>query len=174
MIKSLLKLNFITLVFAASINAQQIKMISEDDAEMLPEIKGVVLFEDGKIVIGPSPSADQRENEYQDLDLQSGDEIQFVNGKRIKTMEDFKKNYHAIKTGEEVKFGINRNNQRFIVTFKKAEAMKGEPKIRIKRMAGEDGNVKVENGKIIMNGKKLDIDSLKKSGANIIIKKDKK
>ena len=171
MSKAILRLSLILLFTAVSIQAQQIKMMSEGDVEMLPEIKSVVLFEDGKLVIGPSPAADQREKEYQDLDLQSGDEIQFVNGKRVKTMEEFKKNYKTIKTGDEVKFGIKRDTQRFIVAFKKAEGVKGEPRISIKRMDGQNGNVKVENGKIIMNGKKLDIDSLKKAGANIIIKK---
>lgn len=152
------------------------KMFNSKEAQMLPEIKGIVVVENGKLVIGPIPSADQREKEYKNVDLQSGDEIQFVNGKRVRTIDDFKKNYFVIKVDDELKLGVKRGDQRFIVAFKKSKEVKGNQKIMTFTSDGKSGDrkIKVEGGKVIVDGKKINIDSLKKSGANIIIKKDKK
>lgn len=167
---------FITLfVFTTLTFAQEMKIMRKGDAQLLSEIKGVALFENNKVVIGPIPDADQREPQYKELDLKTGDEIQFVNGVRIKSMEDFIKNYTAVKVGDELKFGVKREDQRFIVSFTKAEEAKGMT--RIIKMDGDgkgkDGNVKVENGKVIIGGKKMDLDSLKKSGGKVIINKSK-
>ncbi|MCX6170113.1 MAG: PDZ domain-containing protein [Ignavibacteriales bacterium] len=167
---------FISLLFICNImSAQQMKTFSfnKDAAEFFPEIKGMAIFENGKVVLGPMPESDQREKIYQQLDLQTGDEIQFVNGNRIKTMSDFKKYFGTAEVGKEVKLGIKRNDQRFIVSFIKAkQEMGGKQVIRI----GGDGtgNMKVESGKVIVGNKKLDPDSLKKAGGNVIIKSEKK
>jgi hypothetical protein len=167
---------FISLLFICTIlSAQQMKTFSfnKDAAEFFPEIKGMAIFENGKVVLGPMPESDRREKEYQQLDLQAGDEIQFVNGNRIKIMKDFKKYFGSAEVGKEIKLGIKRNDQRFIVSFKKAkQEMSGKQVIRI----GGDGsgNVKIENGKVIMGNKKVDLDSLKKAGGNVIIKSEKK
>ena len=175
MVRKSIALLFGVILFSSLVNAQQMKIFNADDAQFLPEIKGMVVFEDGKVVVDYAPEADQREKEYKDVDLQSGDEIQFVNGKRIKSLSDFKKNYGEIKVGDEVKLGFIRDNQRFIVSFKKAEETKSPQKIMKFSTTGESGGkVKVENGKVIIGGKKLDLDSLKKSGANVIIKKGEK
>jgi hypothetical protein len=144
-----------------------------DMAAFITEVKGMAVFENGKVTISFIPSADQREKEYQQLDLQKDDEIQFVNGKRIKTITDFKKYFGEAEVGKEVKFGIKRNDQRFIVTFKKAKQEMGGR--QIERMeGGGKGHAKVEGGKVIIGGKKLDLDSLKKAGGNVIIKSDGK
>lgn len=175
--KYLIKPFFVFILFATSMHlrGQQMQTFNAGEAQMLPEIKGIVISENGKLVIGPMPSADQRGKEYQEIDLKSGDEIQFVNGKRVKTIEDFKKNYSEIKVGDEFKLGVKRGEQRFIVALKKSDAKAGP---QIIRMGGDgkviSGDAKVENGKVIIGGKKLDLDSLQKAGANIKIKKDKK
>jgi hypothetical protein len=163
------------LIISAPLLSQQIKTFKFDkeSAEFFPEIKGMAIFEDGKVVLGPMPESSQREKEYQQLDLRTGDEIQFINGNRIKAMKDFKKYFGLADIGKEIKLGIKRNDGRFIVTFKKAkQEMSGKQIIKI----GGDGsgNVKVEGGKVIMGNKKMDLDSLKKAGGNVIIKSDKK
>ena len=175
MIRKSIALFFGVILFSSLLNAQQMKVFNADNAQFLPEIKGMVVFEDGKVAVGFTPPADQRGKEYKDVDLQTGDEIQFVNGKRIKTLADFKKNYGEIKVGSQVKLGFIRENQKFIVSFNKAEDTKGPQKIMKFTTTGEGGGkVKVENSKVIIGGKKMDLDSLKKAGANVIIKKGEK
>ena len=176
--RNLFSLLFLSVLLLSSpiIQSQQMKTFSSKEAQMLPEIKGVIIVENGKLVVGPLPSADQRDKEYKDVDLKSGDEIQFVNGKRVKTMDDFKKKYSEIKVGDELKLGVKREEQRFIVAFKKSQEVKGNVKIMTVTSDGKGGDrkFKVEGGKVMVDGKKINVDSLKKSGSNIIIKKDKK
>ena len=163
------------LIISAPLFPQQMKTFKFDkeSAEFFPEIKGMAIFETGKVVLGPMPESSQREKEYQQLDLQTGDEIQFVNGNRIKIMNDFKKFFGLAEVGKEIKLGIKRNDERFIVTFKKAKQEMGGKQI-IKIGGDGSGNVKVEGGKIIMGNKKLDLDSLKKAGGKVIIKSETK
>jgi hypothetical protein len=153
-------------------SAQQMKIITAGEAEFIPEFNGVVVLDKDKFILNLNIPANMRDKEYQNVDLQNGDEIQFVNGKKIKTIKDFKMMYTETKTGNEVKFGIIRNGQRFIVSFKKASAPKGERKI-IQNGGGNQQNIKMVNGKVFINGKEANPDSLKKAGMNIMIKKGK-
>jgi PDZ domain-containing secreted protein len=149
-------------------NAQQMKIITSGDVEFMPEINGVVVHEKDKFILNLNIPADMRSKEYQNVDLQNGDEIQFVNGKKIKTIKDFKNMYTETKSGNEVKFGVMRNGQRFIVAFKKGTIKEESVK------SGENKNkIQVINGKVFINGKEANIDSLKKAGVNVIIKKGK-
>ncbi|MFA7419311.1 MAG: PDZ domain-containing protein [Melioribacteraceae bacterium] len=174
MIRRALQAVSLLLVVAAIITAQEKRMqvFNAGEAQMLPEIKGIVLVEKGKVVIGPIPDKDQRDGEYKSLDLAQGDEILFVNGKKIKSIDDFKKYYGKIKTGDNAKLAVQRDKDRFIVEFKKAEEAKGGQRIMQFTTDGKGGgNIKVEKGKVIIGGKKMDLDSLKKSGKVIIKQK---
>ena len=149
-------------------DAQQMKIITNGEAEFLPEFNGVVLFEKNKFVINLNIPANMRSKEYQNVDLQTGDEIQFVNGKKIKTIKDFRKYYSELKPGDEVKFGIVRDNQRYIIPFKKGSMPKDDSE-------GANGGavkqkIQVINGKVFINGKEANLDSLKKAGVNIKVK----
>lgn len=152
--------------------AQEFKMINSDEAQMIDEIQGFAIKENNKVLVGFIPPSEQRAKEYQKLDLQKDDEILFVNGKKVKSMSDFKTYYGELKPGDEVKFGIKRNNQPMIITFKKGEVSKGM-KIMTITSDGKsgDGKAKIEGGKMIINGKKIDLDSLKKSGAKVQFQK---
>lgn len=150
------------------ITAQEFKMINADEAQMIDEIQGFAIKENNKVLVGFIPPSEQRAKEYQKLDLQKDDEIVFVNGKKVKSMSDFKTYYGELKPGDVVKFGIKRNSQPMIVSFKKGEKSKGTKIMTITSDGkGGDGKVKIEGGKMIINGKKIDIDSLKKSDAKV-------
>jgi hypothetical protein len=166
---------FFILIVSTVVLPQQMKMMIKNDgsSEFLPEIKGAVVFENGKVSINFAFPADQREKEYQNIDLQKGDEIQFVNGTRIKTLNDFKKYFSEAEVGKEIKLGVKRNDSRFIVAFKKAKQEMGGQKMIIMNGEGK-GKMKVEGGKIMMGNKKIDLDSLKKAGGNIYYKSEKK
>lgn len=159
-----------TLVFATAITkvlfCQEMRVFDVSEAQMIPEINGIAILENGKVIIGPIPPKDQREEQYKKVDLQTGDEILFVNEKKIKSITDFKKFYNEIKIGDEVKFAIQRNNERFIVTFKKApESSGGKRMIQFSTDGtGGSGNTRIESGKVIDEKKKMKIDSLRKAG----------
>ncbi len=148
---------------------QKIVTFGAEDAQFLSEAKAVVQLKDGKLIVEKFSSG-QNEKEEDKIDLKTDDEIQFISGKRVKTIEEFKKLYEAVKTGDEVKLGVKRGDTRFIVSFKKEEMKKG--KQQVIKFDGVGGDVKMEGGKIIVGGKKLDLDSLKKAGGGkVIIKK---
>lgn len=148
--------------------AQQMKIISAGDGAFISELKCLVSFKDGKLTLSDIMPVDMRDKEYRGIELQKGDEILFVNTARVKTLDEFNKAYHAIKTGEEVKLAVKRDSERFFVPFKKGDDSKMQ-RMQIKL----DGNdMKSKDGKIMIKGKEVNIDSLKKSGAKIMIKKD--
>ena len=171
----LTRLLFLMILISSVVLPQQVKTIFNDNkpSEFIPEIKGVAVFENGKVSIGFTFPTDSRKKEYQNVDLQKDDEIQFVNGKRIKTIEDFKKYFGNAEVGKEIKLGIKRNSERFIVAFIKAkQEMEGQKMIRMD--GGGKGDFKMKDGKIMMDGKMVNIDSLKKAGKNVIIRSEEK
>ncbi|MTI86381.1 MAG: PDZ domain-containing protein [Balneolaceae bacterium] len=58
---------------------------------------------------------DKKDSGQQRDRLQSGDVILMINGNRLSSIGDLKKAYQAIETGETVKIGVRRGEQRFIL-----------------------------------------------------------
>ena len=166
MLKKTVLLMIILFVSFNVIPAQEKKVLtySSGEVQMLMEMNGIVKAEKEKLVLDLFTPADKRKEEYKKVDLQSGDEIVFFNGKKIKSLGDFTKYYAELKTGEEIKLGVKRNGNSVIASFKKMKAEAGTGGMKI---------IKMENGKTVdANSKELNVDSLKKSG--VIIKKEKK
>jgi hypothetical protein len=165
----------ILLLFAiavTSLQSQQIKTFNAKDGQFLSEVKGMVVFKTGKLILEFIAPSDQREDDYKKVDLQTGDEIQFISGKKANSIEDFKKYYEEIKEGNELKLGIKRGEVRMIVAFKKGKTLKGAMKVMTFTSDGNNSgkSIKITNGKAMINGKEINLDSLKKSGAKVITK----
>ncbi|MFH1195664.1 MAG: PDZ domain-containing protein [bacterium] len=166
MLKKTVLLMIILSVSFNVIPAQEKKVLtySSGEVQMLLEVNGIVKVDKDKFVLDLFMPADKRKDEYKKVDLQSGDEIVFFNGKKIKSLGDFTNYYEELKTGEEIKLGVKRNGNSVITAFKKMKQEEGAGGMKI---------IKMENGKITEgDGKNLNIDSLKKSG--VIIKREKK
>jgi serine protease Do len=92
-------------------------------------------MKDKKIVVENVMPADMRDKSYKDVDLKESDVIMMVNGKKVSSIKDCEDIYNNVKTGEEFKMGINRNDKMFIAGFKKAnpEELQSAGKMIIKK-----------------------------------------
>lgn len=124
--KSLIIGMLITLSFIVKLCPQQMYMASSADGPILfIDELGIVLKEKKKTVeIDFAAPSSKRKEEYRKIDLQKGDKILMANGKKITSMEDLKKLYENMKDGEQFKMGLSRNDQMFMVSFKKGDADK--------------------------------------------------
>jgi len=170
----ILKISFILLFFSSLSFSQQMKIISGGEIAFVPEITGIIQYENNKLKIASINNAAKGNKK---IDLQPEDEILFVNGNRVKSLESFNKYYEMTEIGAEVKFGVKRENQMLIATFIKEDPSKS--KHRIMRMEGEPGTkipekIEMKNGKILMDGKETNIDSLKRAGIKIKTKSTNK
>ncbi|MBU0472990.1 MAG: PDZ domain-containing protein [Bacteroidetes bacterium] len=154
----------IMLFFTITTNSQQMKIITGNEIAFVPEIKGIIEFGDSQLkVAAVQPSSQESEKP---IDLKVDDIVLFVNGKRVKTLDSFNENYENTTIGEEVKLGIKRGDERFIVSFKKADPTKFKHKIMRMGKNAEHadeaiGSMKKE--KVMMNIKEVDADSLKQN-----------
>lgn len=94
----------------------------EQDAVMFLQELGALIIQDGETIsfdfVAPT---DNRSEEYRSVDIESGDIIMMVNGKRVKSMKDLKTQYEDAVIGEDIKFGIKRDKKMMIVAFQKAD-----------------------------------------------------
>jgi hypothetical protein len=172
----------VTCLLISNLFAQK-TIIKTFEGFIIPETGAIFNEKNKKVVCEFIPTAENRPKEYSNVDILAGDLILYVNGNKIKTMKDLKSNYELVKTGDEVKLGIKRQENMFIVSFKKADP-KNLPQTNQTSGTGSGQKIitkvmKIEskNGKILMGGKEVNMDSLKKSGkGNIMIinKKDEK
>ncbi len=152
--------------------------INSKNTMFLDELKCIVKGEDDKVMIGFTIDKEMREEKYRTVDVQKFDQVLFVNGQRTKTFEQFKSAYEKIEVGDEIKLGIKRDKERFFVSFPKGEKTtqnmaggKGNMMIKTMTMDGSNGDqtMDLKGQKVIMNGKEVDLDSLKKSGKVMMI-----
>jgi PDZ domain-containing secreted protein len=97
------------------------------------------------------------------VDLKKGDKILMVNGKKIKTAKEVTTIYEALKTGEEFKMGISRDDKMQMVSFKKGDAkVKGVMHQEAIKMDGKSRNIfpTLELG-FILEGKKDKLNIMK-------------
>jgi PDZ domain-containing secreted protein len=83
---------------------------------------GAIVVDDGKEIkflhIAP---ADMRPKAYKDIDVQADDVVLMCNGKRLKTLKELETAYKETAVGAEFKMGVRRKEERFIVSFAKAD-----------------------------------------------------
>lgn len=93
---------------------------------------GAIVVDDGKEIkfLHVAP-ADMRPKAYKEIDVQTDDEILMCNGKRLKSLQELEAAYKETAVGAEFKMGVRRKDERFIVSFQKADP-KDMPKMAIK------------------------------------------
>lgn len=126
---------------AASTEPDSVKMIrmSPGDAFPIPETGALVVREGADLRVQFVPPSGNRPPKYRTVDLQEGDLILLVNGKRVKSIEDLKKAHTATPVGSEFKLGIQRGQEMIIVAFEKADP-KDLPKMNMRIVtSGGDG-----------------------------------
>ena len=69
--------------------------------------------------IGMMPTKGNLPKEFESIDLQEGDRILMLNGKRVKSIGDLRDVYEALAVADSVQFGIKRDDQMRIVSYLK-------------------------------------------------------
>ena len=140
------------LIFAMTVITpdQHMKVMNADEITFIDELMGIAQYQDGSLVITSLNNKGSLLDEYKDIDIQLNDVIIYTNGKPIKSLEDFKEVYGNIAVGEEVKLGIRRGEEMFIVNFKRMDSSKIKRKIITMDVDSDGGDMK----KIEVKGEK--------------------
>jgi PDZ domain-containing secreted protein len=110
----------------------------------LGELGAVVVDDDKEIKFLHVAPADMRPKAYKDLDVQANDVVLMCNGKRLKTLKELEAAYKETAIGAEFKMGVRRKEERFIVSFQKADP-EDLPKM-VMQMATTGGSASGEGG----------------------------
>jgi S1-C subfamily serine protease len=126
---------------AITLVAQMIIRRSGNDKEgqpfLLQELGAVIIASNGTLKVEHVMPKDERSKAYAEADLQEGDIIMMGNQKALKSTKDLQQLYESVAIGSEVKLGLKRGEQMFIVTILKADP-KDLPKMRIQIGGGGD------------------------------------
>jgi C-terminal processing protease CtpA/Prc len=115
-------INILLLILQFSAIAQvEIKKFISGDIFEIRELGVMITEENNKLIVDMIIPKENRSKDYQDVDIQKGDEIRMINGKKMKSAADCKKLYDNLAIGSEFKMAINRNGAIFITGFNKAD-----------------------------------------------------
>ena len=163
------------LALAVLISAQETRTFTFDAANtfFLKELTAVVQKQNDKIVFEMIPEQVLQQDKFKGLDLKKGDEIIFINGKKVKELSDLRNVYDALEVGKEIKLGIKRDKEQFFAVLTKEEQPAEGGHMMIMTTT-TDGPAEDGDGKVIMDGKKVNLDSLKKSNNVLVVPQKKK
>ncbi len=133
--------NAMTVPFAGDAAAQskQTVTIEGENLFMFLEFILVIAEEDGKVVVTLGPPDGTLTGEYKDIDIRKGDEIKMLNGKRVRTTAAIREVYEKLEIGDEIKLGVKRGDEMFMVAFPKADPEKMKGRMMIRTDVVEDG-----------------------------------
>lgn len=134
----------------------------------LPELGAVIIGGEKEIKVEAVLPAELRPKAYKDIDLQSGDLILMMNAKRVKSAKELEEIYNGLKVGEEVKLGIKRQEERFIVTFRKADPKDLPQRMMMVMNTDNAGSQAGPNRRIVMGGREFSGDVAPLPGLGII------
>lgn len=163
------------LFIAISIPAQMKTIkIGGGDAFDIPEVGALVVKDKDNLKFDFVSPAENRPKNYKDVDLQQGDFLIMLNGKKVSSIKDCRSIYEDLKTGDDFKMGIKRGDRMFITSFKKADP-KDLPKRKIVIMNDEHNGdmllftgmgvlvTKKDNKAVIKSLLRNDVDAVKKA-----------
>lgn len=136
---------FVLLLLAAPALPQQMKMHEAGEIFSLPEIGAVIAQEGDQIKILAALPKDRRVKAYENVDLQEGDLLLFLKGKRLKSVKEFEQDYAAMAIGDTLQIGLRRKEDRLITAFAKADPHSLPAPQMKKVMIGSDGTVTTTN-----------------------------
>lgn len=167
------KLVLLFFILTISLLSQERKTFtfSADNSFLLKELTAVVQEDEGKIYFEMIPPQVLAQEKFKDLDLQKGDEILYINKTKVNSLEDLHTAYESIETGQEIELGIKRGEERFFASLMKEDKAEGG---KVMMMDAGGGSFESKDGKIMMDGKSINLDSLKKAGKLQMIPQKKK
>jgi len=117
--------------------------LDADKAVMIDEAGMIVTEKNGKLTVEFIPPKERRSKETAELDIVEGDEIGMADGKRMTSAKLLRKTYESIKPGDEVKLGLRRNGNSFIVVFTRKDTKDLPNRMIIRSDASEGADVDV-------------------------------
>ena len=133
----LLSIILMSVLMLSPSKAQETRTMSFDAATslMLAEFQAMLVEEDGEIKVrmrmgGSDESGDK---------LERGDLIIMMNGKRAANIAELRKIYESVPKDEEVKIGVRRGNERFILQKMKGDMPEGGPRMVMRMETDGDG-----------------------------------
>jgi S1-C subfamily serine protease len=117
------------------------RVVVEGDIVDIPELASLFVGAYGTVVVDRVMDPSMRPKGNERIDIQEGDVLLMVSGRRVKSLADFRALYEEAKPGSELKLGVERNHAMLIIPFVKGdpEAM---PKRRVVIRNGPDGGDK--------------------------------
>lgn len=135
------------LLFSTALSAQVMTRTfttaGEGEIFQLPELGAIVAADSGKVYFLAVMEGGHRPAAYADIDVEEQDEILMMNGQRIKTVENLKTLYEVLEIGAEIKLGLRRNGQMFLISFPKINP-EDAPRQVVRTVIG-DGSGNVED-----------------------------
>ncbi len=124
-------------LFAVSsqLQAQQTLQFDSNSSMLFREFKALVQESDGEVKVrmrlGSSSQGSTDE-------LQAGDIIIMMDSKRIKTIQELKDQYAAAEDDAEMRIGVRRNDERFILRATKGDVPESSPGTQVVRSTGSN------------------------------------
>lgn len=128
---------FTLILTKLSISQVMIKTTKGSEPFEIPEIAALAIESDKDIEVLAVMPKDHRPETYKNVNIEKGDRILMINGKKVTKTKDCRDIYEKLPVGGELKLGIKRNDQMFIVSINKADA-KDLPQVK-RRIITSDG-----------------------------------
>lgn len=120
-------------------DAQNRQMMSFDASTslMLQEFKAMLTFEDDEIQVRMKLGRNEAKEGTDQLE--QGDVILMMNGKRASDIEALRAIYESIEPDQEIKIGVRRGDERFILNAIKGDVPEGGPRMMMSFDTDTDG-----------------------------------
>ena len=111
----------LALGYGAIAQEKQMMKIEGENLLLFQEIMLILSESDGKVVVQMDPPEQALKGKNADIDIKAGDEILMMNGKRVQGTAVIREMYDQLEMGDEIKLGVKRGEEMFIVRFDKAD-----------------------------------------------------
>lgn len=107
--------------------APRMQMITAESGEafIIPECECLALMKDSVISIVAVLEPAKRPDKYKTIDIQKGDILLMMNGKKATDANLLRQMYDSLSMGAEIKLGLKRGGKPMIVAFQKGEPIEG-------------------------------------------------
>ncbi|MBO6525377.1 MAG: hypothetical protein JJ971_16225 [Balneolaceae bacterium] len=115
--------------FPSLSEAQQMQRMEFDASTsmMLQEFQAMLVFENDEIAVRMRMGGGEAEEGVDRLE--QGDVILMMNGKRATDIETLRSIYESVEADQEIKIGVRRGNERFILNAIKGDVPEGGPRM---------------------------------------------
>ena len=167
---ALLFLILISPLFSQAVN-REMSFEIDGETHQIAEFGALLAEVDDGLKILMTMPPEHRPKAYKDIDVEAEDELLMMNGKRIRTVAEFKEQYERLGIGEEVKLGLRRGERMFISRFPKIDP-ENAPRVVMKVQRDGDGGgmnedltVAAELGMLLRDGENgLEIETIRGLG----------